>query len=224
MRRFLIVFFVCCLAVPGRVSAETAREYLDRGKVLILKGEYDKAVSDFDKALSINPKNADAFRNRGLAWLRKGDRDKAIADFTKSLGIDPKSAWAYTNRGLAWWRKGEYDKALPDYLKAVEIDTNFVPASNNLASFYATCPDAQYRDGWFAVQIAGKAYKLTGGKDGGVCDTLAAAYAESGDFAKARELQEKAIELAAEKKKPQFRSRLELYKQGKPYHEPPVKK
>jgi hypothetical protein len=53
---------------------------------------------------------------------------------------------------------------------------------------------------------------------------LAAAHAESGDFAKAREFQDKAIELAPDSFKREWRSRLDLYKQNKPYHAQPVKK
>ena len=65
---------------------------------------------------------------------------------------------------------------------------------------------------------------MSGGKDIVVLDILAAAYAESGDFAKAREWEEKAIELAPKEIKQDYRDRLELYKQGKPYHEQPVTK
>jgi tetratricopeptide (TPR) repeat protein len=156
MRRFLIVLFVCCLAAPARVRAETAEDYARRG----------------DES------------------FRKVELDKAIADYTKAVAIDPKGYDAY-------------------YF---------------LASFYATCPDAKYRDGKKAVEITSKAGQLSGVKRLLYLDTLGAAYAESGDFVKARECQEKLIELAPESMKPEFRSRLELYKQGKPYHEPPVKK
>ncbi len=69
-----------------------------------------------------------------------------------------------------------------------------------------------------------KALELSGGKDSACLDTLAAAYAESGDLAKARETEGNAIDLAPEQNKQEFHSRLELYKQGKPYHEPPVRK
>jgi Flp pilus assembly protein TadD len=93
-----------------------------------------------------------------------------------------------------------------------------------LAAIYATCPNAKYRDGKKAVENASKAQQLSGGSEYTTLGTLAAAYAESGDFAKAREFQEKAINLAPEKSNQEMRSRLELYKQRKPYHEQPVKK
>ena len=93
-----------------------------------------------------------------------------------------------------------------------------------MAWLYANCPQAKYRDGKKAVKNAAKALELSGGKDSACLDTLAAAYAESGDLAKARETEGNAIDLAPEQNKQEFHSRLELYKQGKPYHEPPVRK
>ena len=88
-----------------------------------------------------------------------------------------------------------------------------------------TCPDEKYRDGTKAVEVAQKAYQLDGGKHWLCIGTLAAAYAESGDFDKAKEWQAKAIEMATTDKsvqdndKAQAAARLELYKQNKPYHE-----
>jgi tetratricopeptide (TPR) repeat protein len=258
MRRFLIVLFACCLAGPTRLSAQTADDYVKRESASANKGERDKAIADYTKALAIDPKNVNSYINRGAVWHAKGEHDKAIADYTKALAIDPKNVNAYINRGSAWHAKGEDDKAIVDYTKALAIDPKNVnayisrgavwhakvkygeaiadytkavaiaPKAHraylNLAFIHATCPDAKFRDGKKSVENASKADELTGGKDPAVLHTLAAAYAESGDFAKAQEWQEKAIELAPEEWKKELRARLELYKQGKPYHEPPMKK
>ena len=56
---------------------------------------------------------------------------------------------------------------------------------------YATCPDDKYRDGKKAVENASKAYQLDDGKHWHCLGTLAAAYAESGDFEKAKEWEAK---------------------------------
>jgi tetratricopeptide (TPR) repeat protein len=103
-------------------------------------------------------------------------------------------------------------------------------ADNNLGWLLATCPDERYRDGKQALENAGKACQLVGGKNWHYIDTLAAAYAESGNFQKAKEWHAKAIELAAtdktvtDKDKKEMRDRLELYTQGKPYREEAKKK
>ena len=90
---------------------------------------------------------------------------------------------------------------------------------------HATCPNEKYRDGKKAFENARKAYQLSGANEWSYLVTLAAAYAENGDFNKAKEWEAKAIEMATtdksakDKDKAEARSRLELYKQGRPYHE-----
>ena len=84
---------------------------------------------------------------------------------------------------------------------------------NGRAWFRATCPVATYRDGAQAVAAATRACELTGWKEPGLLDTLAAAYAESGDFDSAVKWQAKAIELETDaKEKAEFGARLKLYK------------
>ena len=85
-----------------------------------------------------------------------------------------------------------------------------------------TCPDEKYRDGQKAVENAQMAYRLDGGKSWSCFDAFAVAYAECGDFEKAKEWEAKAIELVPdENSKRALRPRLELYKQGKPYRSVP---
>ncbi len=131
----------------------------------------------------------------------------------------------YVNRGVAWAKKGDYGKAIADYSQTPRIKPNDSNAYNNLAWLQATCPDARYRDGSKAVENANTARQSDGGQHWYFLGTLAAAYAESGDFQKAVEWQAKAIDLAAtdksatEKDKAEANSRLELYRQGKPYRD-----
>jgi tetratricopeptide (TPR) repeat protein len=198
--------------------------YYHRGYAWAGMGDYDKAIADISHALAIDPNCAGAYFDRGNVWMLKVEYDKAIADFTKALAIYPDCVDTYIYRASAWKAKGEYAKAIADYTKITGIVPKYSMPYEALAWIYATCPDAKCRDGRKAVEYANKAVQLGEIQEWYYRGTLAAAYAESGDFAKAREFQEKAIESASEKEKQKLISRLELYKQGKPYHEPPVKK
>jgi tetratricopeptide (TPR) repeat protein len=217
-----------------RLDPRLANAFLNRGVAFKNKGEYDKAIADYSQALLLlDPKDAteifNAYYDRGIAWHKKGEYDKAIADYNQALAVNPKSAFAYVGRGMAWHEKGEYDKAIADYNQALAVNPDNVQAYNNLAWLYATCPDEKHRDGKKAVANANKAYDLDGGKNWHCVGTLAAAYAESGDFERAREWGAKAVEMAAndksasDKDKAEPRFCLELYKQGKPYRDEPKK-
>ena len=90
-----------------------------------------------------------------------------------------------------------------------------------MAWLLSTAPDAKVRDGKRALEAAKKACELTEYKNGGYLDTLAAAYAEAGDFEKAVEWQDKALKAGdiPVKDLDGARKRLELFKQKKPYRE-----
>jgi len=128
---------------------------------------------------------------------------------------------AYVARGNAWRRDGVYDKAIADFRKSVELGPDNAVAHNALACFLATCPDAQHRDGEAAVEHATKACELTQWNDARCIDTLAAAYAETGDFDAAVKWQQKAVDLSPEESKADHRTRLKWYKSGQPLRDLP---
>ncbi len=207
------------------IDPKYADAYYNRGSAWHGKGDYDKAIDSYSQALAINSRYAYAYFGRGNAWFGKGNHDKAIADYNRALALNRKDASGYLNRGAALMNKGDFANAISDYSRALIINPEYVDAYNNLAWLLATCPGDKYRDGKRAVENASKACQLDDGKHWYCLGTLAAAYAESGDFEKAKEWQAKSIELAKADKsatdedKAEAHSRLELYKQGKPYRE-----
>jgi Flp pilus assembly protein TadD len=97
-----------------------------------------------------------------------------------------------------------------------------VTIASNLAWILATSPEAMQRNGHEAVRLAEWACKATAYKSPPLLDTLAAAYAEVGQFDKAVSTTLKAIEIVhSNPKSPTstLESRLELYRAGRPYHE-----
>ena len=160
----------------------------------------------------------------GLWRIKKREYDNAIADLSEAIQRNPQCASAYFGRGAAWSGKGAFAKARADYTEAVRIDPKQSDAHSGLAWLLATCPDARLRDGKKAVESATKACELSQWKSPYAIGTLAAAHAESGDFDLAVKMQTKAIELLTdEKEKADFRTRLELFHQKKPYRQPTPK-
>jgi tetratricopeptide (TPR) repeat protein len=68
-----------------------------RGNDYYRKGEYDRAIADYTKAIKLDPKHAFFYNNRGIAYGKKGDRKQAIADYRKALEIDPSYQRAKNN-------------------------------------------------------------------------------------------------------------------------------
>ncbi len=57
------------------------------------KGEFEKAIADFNEAIRLNPKFDWPHKHRGLTYLYTGDLAKAVADVKHASELDPKSAY-----------------------------------------------------------------------------------------------------------------------------------
>ena len=204
-----------------------SKPYIDRGKALLYTGHFDKAIKDFTVAITLAPKNAEHYAFRGDALVVEGNFDDAIHDYTQAITLSPPKGTAYHDilynlRGNAWANKGEFDNAIKDYTESIRLFPKKPLSYNHVAWLRATCPNERYRDGKNAVADATTACELSEWQVGGCIDTLAAAYAETGDFATAIKWQEKAIELTKTEKQ-EMQEHLELYKAGKPFREKPKK-
>ncbi len=104
------------------LGPKDAAAFLARGNAWALKGEYDKAIRDFNQAIRLEPNRGDAFLNRGDAWDAKQEYDKAIRDFDEAIRLDPNDDAAFLNRSIAQHAKGEYDTAIRDFNQAIRLN------------------------------------------------------------------------------------------------------
>ncbi len=186
-----------------------------RGIAWRQKGEIDKAIKDYTEAIRL--KHSGALGNRGILWAEQGDHDKAIKDLTELIQLDPKESIAFSFRGDSWGSKGDHAKAIKDYEEAIRLMPSNRYALNGLAWLFSTAKDPKLRDGNRAVKLASKACMLSKWKHYGYLSVLSAAYAESGDFKNAIKWQRKAIELAPNAERQDYRHRLKLYEAGNPF-------
>jgi tetratricopeptide (TPR) repeat protein len=142
--------------------------------------------------------------------------------------LNGRLALAYSYRGIAHGLTGNPELAIKDWLKAMEVQPEFALPPNNYAWLLATYKDAKYRDIKKAVRYGEKAvsiaerYNSDDTTKSSCYDTLAAAYAESGDFGRAVEMESKAYELykpvaGFDKRKETYRALLEAYKNKTTY-------
>jgi len=102
------------------------------GDVLSKKGRVDEAMVQYQKALEIDPNDAQAYSNLGAALFQKGQVDEAIEEYQKALKIDPDLAQAHNNLGNALLSRGRVDEAIAHYQKALEINPNIAQAHYDL--------------------------------------------------------------------------------------------
>jgi len=114
-----------------RKSPNKARPYQNRANVYHKRGEFEKAIADYNRALVIDPGYYRSYYDRGNAYYDTKDFDKAISDYNMALQLCPNLAEAYNNRGLVYHKKGDIKRAISDYNKALEINSGLTEAYNN---------------------------------------------------------------------------------------------
>jgi protein O-mannosyl-transferase len=195
------------------------------GNALLEKKRIDEAIIHYQKAMAIWPDHFLARYSLGQAFLEKGELDTAIAHCRAALLIRPDDADCHTVLAAALDEKGETAEAIQHYEKALKIFPQSISALTNLAWLLATSPSESLRNGGKAVEIARLADQLSGGTNTVVLRTLAAAYAETGQFGKAIESARTAVQLARMHDDDSLTMELEqqiaLYRLHKPYHETP---
>jgi tetratricopeptide (TPR) repeat protein len=89
----------CTEVVPG-TDAFYALFYANRALAEDSLKNYTGAITDYDKAIELDPKNAATYTNRGVLKGEQGNLNEAITDYNKAIALDPKSVLAYYNRGI----------------------------------------------------------------------------------------------------------------------------
>lgn len=206
-------------AIEANPKAPAA--YFYRGLAYREKKEYNKALGDFTDAIRLEPHPAPCYYNRAIVHAEKKDFEKALKDLDEAVRLEPKNASPYAGRGSVHYDNKEYGKAEADCLTAIRLDPKLSVGFNNLAWLRATCPNAKFRDGKKAVELATKACELSEWKVWFELNTLAAAHAENGDFKEAMKWQKKAIELGTGDKAAldKANQRLKVYEKGEPYRQ-----
>ena len=201
------------------------RAYNNRGVAWYAKQEYDKAIADYDKAIELDPKNAWPTTTAATPGTPSRSTTRRSPTTTRRSDSTPSTPWPTTTAATPGTPSRRTTRRSPTTTRRSASTPRIAKAYNSRAWLWATCPDEKYRDGKRAVESATLACELTDWKEAYYLDTLAAAYAECGDFAHAIEYQEKAQGLYKdEKDREKGRDRLALYREKKPYRDVPEAK
>lgn len=191
----------------------------NRALAYIATRDWKAARSDLQDALQQVPDYPEALNNRGVVHQKMGLHDEAVKDFTAALKVDPRYTDALGNRAYTYRLQGDFSRAIADLEKAIAIRPGTYEAVNDLAWLLATAGNDATRDAARSLQLARQACSLSEYKQWNTLDTLAAACAENGQFAEAREWLATAIELAPETEKKRLREHLNLVMAEKPIRE-----
>lgn len=99
--------------------------YCERGSKLMNENKYGDAITDFDKAISLNPTNAHYYFQRGFAYLELGNPKQCLEDLNEAIALEPKNEQFYTGRAIAKRELGNQKEAIDDFITAAKLGHKF---------------------------------------------------------------------------------------------------
>ncbi|HUF61793.1 MAG TPA: tetratricopeptide repeat protein, partial [Verrucomicrobiales bacterium] len=206
----------------ARIRGDLAAYHLERGRL-------EPAIEEWKAVLGLNPRDLETASRLAVTQLRAGQAKEALRILDQLVTLRPDQANFRYYQGLARQRTGDMQGAVEGIEQALEMEPDHALAMNSIAWISATHPDARWRDGARALELAQKLCERTQHRNLPFLMTLAAAQAEAGQFPEAVATTERAKALLAGRggaKGPAspadlatVEARLALFEAGKPYRD-----
>jgi tetratricopeptide (TPR) repeat protein len=99
-----------------------AKAYLNRGAAYVFSEKYEESLPDFNKAVSLDPKEKFSFYFRGIAYHSLGQQDSALKDLNQTIKMQPTFVMAYLMRGSTYIKMKNFKSALADLNTLIKSD------------------------------------------------------------------------------------------------------
>jgi tetratricopeptide (TPR) repeat protein len=199
---------------------DAAEALRTRAMFRLASGKGEEAIGDLEKLRKIEPDDRGVALQLAVLYNGRKDSKRAIELASEIVKADAASWQAMRVRADAYLNEGKQQEALSDYESALKLQPKDTGILNNLAWLLATSPDEKLRDATRSIELAEQACQITSYKAPHILSTLAAGYAEKGDFATAKKWSTKAIETAeTDDERTALRKELKSYEEGKPWRE-----
>ncbi len=179
-----------------RINPDYADAHDNLGTALFQEGRVAEAIAEYREAVRSNPAFTEALNNLGNALDEQGREAEAVAQYREAVRIDPTFVVAQVNLGETLFEQGLSREAISSLEKALDLQPANSDIEERLAWMLATAPQAALRNGPKALELAMKACQQSSGTNPDFLRTLAAAYAETGDFSNARKTAQSALQMA----------------------------
>ena len=190
-----------------------------RTVLLAGSGKFDLAVKQLEDLMKTSPDDVETQMQLAIFYTADRKPQKAIETYDAIFNRHPDNWQAVRGRADTLLTTGKHAEAIADFEKGLKLQPKDPGMLNNLAWVLATSPTDKLRNGKRAIELAKSACEVTQYKQAHILSTLAAAYAETGDFKTAIEWSEKAVQQGKDDQKDALSKELASYRAGKPWRE-----
>ncbi len=149
----MILFLLFLLLGIGSVHAEESEVAVERnrkGAGLLGQGKIEEALTEFQKAVELNPMDPVARLNLAFTYDRQGQVEEAIEAYKQAIKMDEKNLLAYNNLGVLYNKMGRYDEAIWQLENALSINPSDANTLKNLENAKKNKSIMQERDNQIA--------------------------------------------------------------------------
>ena len=200
-----------------RINPRNSKAFNNLGVMHRRQANWPEAQKSFETAIDINPDFAEAYYNLGTVFENQGDLNLAFEHFERAVSKNARYAPAHFRLACIHEEKRDWKLAAIAYRESIKYPGAPLEALRRTAWMLATCPDDSVRNGDVALRMAKTCIANSHDKQPEVISTLAAAFAETGDFENARKYQQLAINVSeTDADKAKQSNRLEKYQLNQP--------
>jgi tetratricopeptide (TPR) repeat protein len=191
------------------------------GMLFSAQDKFDEAIPHLRAAVAGGLADPLACYNLGRMLAMQGNFSQSAESLEEAISLQPRNWRLHAMLGFALHEGGRQSAAHEQYRQASRLNPKWTETSNQEAWLLATNPDVKKRSGCQALQLAQQVCQASGDGNPRFLDTLAAAYAERGNFARASAVAKQALAKAVARRQERLvqevRERLRLYVKGQPF-------
>ena len=137
MLKYLAIFILCSASANAVLSdSSPAGAYYKSATIYHDLGEFEQAISEYRKAIALNPNSPIVYNRLGVAYSELKQYDAALDAYQKALALSPMTAEPHYNIGLVYLKQGNLPRALEAFKRTVAIDAEWEDAYTGLGEVY----------------------------------------------------------------------------------------
>ena len=137
MLKYLTIFILCSTFINIAVSnASSVEKHYKDATAFHDLGEFEQAISEYKKAIALDPNSAIIYNRLGVAHSELKQYDAALDAYQKALELSPTTAEPYYNIGLVYLKQGDLPRATEAFKRAIAINTKWGDAYIGLGEVY----------------------------------------------------------------------------------------
>lgn len=123
-------------AMPDLNARKEAKEHFNTGNEHAKAGEFDSAITEYKKAIALDPGNSNTFENLAISYAKSGNPVEAVKTMEKAIILSPDDAMKHSTLGIIFHADNQLQRALEQYIRSVRLNPGFGETYYNIAVIY----------------------------------------------------------------------------------------